>query len=52
MINGLVWVWVFIEFNDNVVLMGMVFLVYSFGLCYVVDVDYIVVIDNVICKLM
>lgn len=51
-VNVVVWLWVFVVLCDYLLLFGIVVIVYGFGLCYVVDVDYIVVIDVVMCKLM
>ncbi|HBA9513303.1 TPA: HoxN/HupN/NixA family nickel/cobalt transporter [Escherichia coli] len=51
-INGLAWIWAFIEFRDNSVLMGMALLAYSLGLRHAVDADHIAAIDNVTRKLM
>lgn len=38
--------------KDYYILFGMGIFVYILGLCYVFDVDYIVVIDNMVCKLL
>lgn len=51
-VNGLVWIWAFIAFRDNSVLMGMALLAYSLGLRHAVDADHIAAIDNVTRKLM
>lgn len=38
--------------KDYYILFGMGIFVYILGLCYVFDVDHIVVIDNMVCKLL
>ncbi|MBI0278613.1 HoxN/HupN/NixA family nickel/cobalt transporter (plasmid) [Hafnia alvei] len=51
-VNAIAWIFAFIEFGQNTVLMGMAFLAYSFGLRHAVDADHIAAIDNVTRKLM
>ncbi len=46
------WVWAFIVFRNDVVLLGTAFLAFSLGLRHGVDADHIAAIDNVTRKLM
>jgi len=50
--NLLVWVLVFIIFEDYPLLIGTAVIAYSFGLRHAVDADHIAAIDNVTRKLM
>jgi high-affinity nickel-transport protein len=51
-VNVIAWVWAFIAFRDNAVLLGTAFVSYTFGLRHAVDADHIAAIDNVTRKLM
>jgi high-affinity nickel-transport protein len=46
------WIWAFLAFHDEPILLGTAFLAYSFGLRHAVDADHIAAIDNVTRKLM
>ena len=46
------WVWAWIAFADQPVLLGTAFLAYIFGLRHAFDADHIAAIDNVVRKLM
>lgn len=46
------WLWAFLVFHDQPLLLGTAFLAYSFGLRHAVDADHIAAIDNVTRKLM
>ncbi|WP_419683639.1 HoxN/HupN/NixA family nickel/cobalt transporter [Burkholderia theae] len=46
------WVWAFIAFHGQPVLLGTALLAYVFGLRHAVDADHIAAIDNVTRKLM
>jgi HoxN/HupN/NixA family high-affinity nickel-transporter len=46
------WVWAFLVFRNDVVLLGTAFLAFSLGLRHGVDADHIAAIDNVTRKLM
>src|ERR1700727_1021967 len=46
------WLWAFLAFHDQPLLLGTAFLAYSFGLRHAVDADHIAAIDNVTRKLM
>jgi high-affinity nickel-transport protein len=46
------WVWAFIAFRDNALLLGTALVSYTFGLRHAVDADHIAAIDNVTRKLM
>jgi high-affinity nickel-transport protein len=50
--NLAAWLWAFVAFRHFPVLLGTVFLAYSFGLRHAVDADHIAAIDNVTRKLM
>ena len=51
-INIGAWLWAFVAFHDQPLLLGTAFLAYSFGLRHAVDADHIAAIDNVTRKLM
>lgn len=46
------WIWAFIAFHGNPLLLGTGLLAYGFGLRHAVDADHIAAIDNVTRKLM
>ena len=46
------WLWAWIAFTDQPVLLGIAFLAYVFGLRHAFDADHIAAIDNVVRKLM
>jgi high-affinity nickel-transport protein len=50
--NVLAWLWAFVQFHDQPVLLGTASLAYTFGLRHAVDPDHIAAIDNVTRKLM
>jgi nickel/cobalt transporter (NiCoT) family protein len=50
--NVLAWLWAFLAFRDQPVLLGTASLAYTFGLRHAVDPDHIAAIDNVTRKLM
>jgi high-affinity nickel-transport protein len=50
--NGLAWLWAFVQFRDQPILLGTASLAYTFGLRHAVDPDHIAAIDNVTRKLM
>jgi high-affinity nickel-transport protein len=50
--NLLAWLWAWIAFRDQPVLLGTAVLAYTFGLRHAVDADHIAAIDNVTRKLM
>jgi high-affinity nickel-transport protein len=50
--NLAVWIWSFIAFAHQPVLMGTAVLAYSLGLRHAIDADHIAAIDNVTRKLM
>ncbi|MDE2373543.1 MAG: HoxN/HupN/NixA family nickel/cobalt transporter [Hyphomicrobiales bacterium] len=50
--NVAAWLWAWIEFRDNPLLLGTAFLAYSFGLRHAFDADHIAAIDNITRKLM
>ena len=50
--NVLAWLWAFVQFRDQPVLLGTASLAYTFGLRHAVDPDHIAAIDNVTRKLM
>jgi nickel/cobalt transporter (NiCoT) family protein len=50
--NVLAWLWAFIAFRDQPLLLGTASLAYTFGLRHAVDPDHIAAIDNVTRKLM
>lgn len=51
-INIGAWIWAFIAFYDNPLLLGVSFTIYCLGLRHAVDADHIAAIDNVTRKLM
>ena len=50
--NVAAWLWAWVEFRDNALLLGTAFLAYSFGLRHAFDADHIAAIDNITRKLM
>jgi high-affinity nickel-transport protein len=50
--NAGAWLWAFMEFHGNALLLGTAFLAYSFGLRHAFDADHIAAIDNITRKLM
>lgn len=50
--NLLAWLWAWVAFYDQPVLLGTALLAYTFGLRHAVDADHIAAIDNVTRKLM
>jgi high-affinity nickel-transport protein len=50
--NVLAWLWAFVAFRDQPLLLGTASLAYTFGLRHAVDPDHIAAIDNVTRKLM
>jgi high-affinity nickel-transport protein len=50
--NVLAWLWAFLQFHDQPILLGTASLAYTFGLRHAVDPDHIAAIDNVTRKLM
>ncbi|MDB5617378.1 HoxN/HupN/NixA family nickel/cobalt transporter [Tardiphaga sp.] len=50
--NVMAWLWAWIAFHDQPVLLGTAVLAYTFGLRHAVDADHIAAIDNVTRKLM
>jgi nickel/cobalt transporter (NiCoT) family protein len=50
--NVLAWVWAFVQFREQPLLLGTASLAYTFGLRHAVDPDHIAAIDNVTRKLM
>lgn len=50
--NLLAWLWAWLVFRDQPVLLGTALLAYTFGLRHAVDADHIAAIDNVTRKLM
>jgi nickel/cobalt transporter (NiCoT) family protein len=51
-VNLLAWIWAFIAFGHEPVLIGTAVLAYSLGLRHAIDADHIAAIDNVTRKLM
>ena len=51
-VNVLAWLWAFVQFRDQPILLGTASLAYTFGLRHAVDPDHIAAIDNVTRKLM
>jgi high-affinity nickel-transport protein len=50
--NVAAWVWAYLAYRDQPVLLGTAFLAYSFGLRHALDADHIAAIDNVTRKLV
>jgi high-affinity nickel-transport protein len=46
------WIWAFVVFHDNSILLGTALLAYTLGLRHAVDADHIAAIDNVTRKLV
>src|ERR1700733_4418285 len=51
-INIGAWLWAFLAFHDQPLLLGTAALAYGFGLRHAIDADHIAAIDNVTRKLM
>jgi nickel/cobalt transporter (NiCoT) family protein len=52
LVNIAVWVWAYLAFRDQPILLGTAFLAYTFGLRHALDADHIAAIDNVTRKLV
>lgn len=52
LINIAAWVWAYLAFCDQPILLGTAFLAYTFGLRHALDADHIAAIDNVTRKLV
>jgi high-affinity nickel-transport protein len=50
--NLLAWIWAFVAFDHQPILIGTAVLAYSLGLRHAIDADHIAAIDNVTRKLM
>jgi nickel/cobalt transporter (NiCoT) family protein len=50
--NIAAWVWAYLGFHDQPILLATAFLAYSFGLRHALDADHIAAIDNVTRKLV
>jgi high-affinity nickel-transport protein len=50
--NIVAWIWAYLAFRDQPVLLGTAFLAYTFGLRHALDADHIAAIDNVTRKLV
>jgi nickel/cobalt transporter (NiCoT) family protein len=50
--NAAAWVWTFVEFTHQPILIGTAVLAYSLGLRHAIDADHIAAIDNVTRQLM
>jgi high-affinity nickel-transport protein len=51
-VNLAAWIWAFVAFSHQPVLIGTAVLAYSLGLRHAIDADHIAAIDNVTRKLM
>jgi nickel/cobalt transporter (NiCoT) family protein len=51
-INIVAWIWAYLAFRDQPILLGTAFLAYTFGLRHALDADHIAAIDNVTRKLV
>ena len=49
--NVLAWIWAFLAFASQPVLLGTTLIAYVFGLRHAVDADHIAAIDNIVRKL-
>src|SRR5258707_14173973 len=52
LVNVAAWVWAYLAFRDQPILLGTAFLAYTFGLRHALDADHIAAIDNVTRKLV
>jgi len=52
MANAAAWIWAFVLFHEQPILLGTALIAYGFGLRHAVDPDHIAAIDNVTRKLM
>ncbi|HTW38515.1 MAG TPA: HoxN/HupN/NixA family nickel/cobalt transporter [Steroidobacteraceae bacterium] len=52
LLNASAWIWAWVIFRDQPLLLGTALLAYGFGLRHAVDADHIAAIDNVTRKLM
>ena len=50
--NAAAWIWAFVLFREQPILLGTALIAYGFGLRHAVDPDHIAAIDNVTRKLM
>lgn len=50
--NIAAWIWAYLAFHDQPILLGTAFLAYTFGLRHALDADHIAAIDNVTRKLV
>ena len=50
--NIAAWIWAYLAFRDQPILLGTAFLAYTFGLRHALDADHIAAIDNVTRKLV
>ncbi len=50
--NAAAWIWAFVLFQEQPILLGTALIAYGFGLRHAVDPDHIAAIDNVTRKLM
>ena len=50
--NAAAWLWAFVLFREQPILLGTALIAYGFGLRHAVDPDHIAAIDNVTRKLM
>ena len=50
--NIVAWIWAYLAFHDQPILLGTAFLAYSFGLRHALDADHIAAIDNVTRRLV
>jgi high-affinity nickel-transport protein len=50
--NIAAWIWAYLAFRDQPILLGTAFLAYTLGLRHALDADHIAAIDNVTRKLM
>jgi nickel/cobalt transporter (NiCoT) family protein len=51
-VNIAAWIWAYLAFRDQPILLGTAFLAYTFGLRHALDADHIAAIDNVTRKLV
>jgi nickel/cobalt transporter (NiCoT) family protein len=52
LVNIAAWIWAYLAFGDQPILLGTAFLAYTFGLRHALDADHIAAIDNVTRKLV
>jgi nickel/cobalt transporter (NiCoT) family protein len=46
LVNVAAWVWAYLAFRDQPILLGTAFLAYTFGLRHALDADHIAAIDK------